>query len=117
MTDMFAWEDQYRSTMLEFREHCNRSAKDLDAESPPAIDGFEDFAINQLQALSQCNSSPEETSKVIAASFCRQKKPEHCWYAFNTAFMSAAEHADDDGLLQRLVQLLARAMPATRGAE
>ena len=106
MADMFAWENQYRSTPLEFRESINRSAQDSDAKSPPVIDGFEDFTIIQLQELFQSNSSPKETSDVIAALFCRQKKPEECWYAFNSAFMSAAEYTDDDGVQKRLVQLI-----------
>lgn len=106
MADMFAWENQYRSTTLEFRESINRSAQDSDAKSPPVIDGFEDFTIIQLQELFQSNSSPKETSDAIAASFCRQKKPEECWYAFNSAFMSAAEYTDDDGVQKRLVQLI-----------
>jgi hypothetical protein len=118
MTDNSQWASQYRSTQQKLREHNSRLVKEKarednityaqnsNTEPPHAISAFEDFAIEKLQSLLQCDSSPREVSNAIAATFCHEKKPEDSWYTFTCAYLSAAEYTSDERLSQRLAQLL-----------
>lgn len=88
------------------REHDSKYAQDSNTEAPQTTATFEQFVDFQLRALLQSDSSPKETSDAIATSFCRQQKPEDCFYTFTWALLSAAQDTDDARLSQSLAQLM-----------
>jgi len=104
---MSTWASEYRSFLQQRpRDHNHAFGRGSEPKASQAIDQFANFVVDQLQTLFQSNSSPKEVSDAIAASFCRELKPEACWDEFRCAFISAAEHSNDDGVLQSLVQLI-----------
>lgn len=88
------------------REHDSKYMQDPSTKAPEATTTFEQFVDFQLQALLQSDTSPKETSDAIATSFCRQQKPEDCFYTFTWALLSATQDTDDARLSRLLTQLM-----------